>query len=185
MLGRSGLWLTKRQNRERAYRYYFQPSRFDISEGWRTIRLHDKQKLPITTEEQAIVACKEITRIHLAWKRGRPGFGPHLIDELRGMARPVVFVRDAGGPGTIAAIMADFMDSDEFDELRPATRNDYRLRLEALVERFGSRHLNSISAKEAKMRIREKVATHPSITHQWLLTPPMRLVRRASLQNVQ
>lgn len=80
MLGHPGLWLTKRQNREGAYRHYFQPSRFDISEGWRTIRLHDKQELPIATEEQAIVACKEIACIYLAWKQGRPGFGPHLID---------------------------------------------------------------------------------------------------------
>jgi hypothetical protein len=35
--------------------------------------------------------------------------------------------------------------------------------LEALVERFGSRHWNSISTKEAKTWIREKAATHLSI----------------------
>jgi len=62
------------------------------------------------------------------------------------------------------------MDSDEFDELKPATRNDYRLCLEALVQKFGTRHWESISAKEAKMWIREKAETHPSMAHQWYRT---------------
>jgi hypothetical protein len=57
----------------------------------------------------------------LAWKQGRPGYGPHLIDSLgrvtkRRNDRPLP---PAGEPGTITAIVADFLDSDEFDELRP------------------------------------------------------------------
>lgn len=114
-----------------------------------------------------MVACKEIARIYLAWKQGRPGFGPHLIDELGRVARPAAPAGDAGEPGTIAAIVADFMDSDEFDELKPATRNDYRLCLEAFAQKFGTRRWESISAKEAKMWIREKAEAHPSMAHQW------------------
>jgi integrase len=170
MLSRSGLWLTKRQSQTGAYRYYFQPSRFDILKGWKTVRLHDKDELPVDTEEQAIIACTEIAKVYLAWKQGRSGFGPHLIDELGRVARPSIFVGDAGEPGTIAAIVADFMDSDEFDELKPATRNDYRLCLEAFAQKFGTRHWESISAKEAKMWIREKAETHPSMAHQWYRT---------------
>jgi len=150
-----------------AYRYYFQPSRVDTSKGWRTVRLHDKQELIITVEEQAMVACKEIARIYLAWKQGQPGFGPHLIDELGGVARPAAPVGDAGQRGTIAAIVANFMDSDEFDELKPATRDDYRLCLEAFAQKFGTRHWESISAKEAKLWVRGKAETHPSMAHQW------------------
>jgi hypothetical protein len=45
---RCGLWLTKRANRDGGYRYYFQPSRFDRDKGWKTLRLHDKNELPIT-----------------------------------------------------------------------------------------------------------------------------------------
>jgi integrase len=62
------------------------------------------------------------------------------------------------------------MASDEFDERKPATQNDYRLCLEALVKKFGPRRWDSISAKEAKTWIREKAATHPSMAHQWYRT---------------
>jgi hypothetical protein len=62
------------------------------------------------------------------------------------------------------------MDSDEFDELKLATRNDYRLCLEAFVKKFGQHRWSTISSKEAKAWIREKSQTNPSIAHQWYRT---------------
>jgi len=170
---RSGLWLTKRLNKGGGYRYYFQPSRLDRDKGWKTLRLHDTNELPITDEDRAIEACRPIATVYLAWKQGRPGFKPELIDELGRIARRPTALQlsaPAGEPGTIAAIAADYIASDEFDELKPSTQNDYRLCLEALAREFGHRRWDTISAKEAKAWIREKAATHPSMAHQWYRT---------------
>jgi hypothetical protein len=161
---------TRRVNRDEGIRYYFQPSRFDAGSGWKTVRLHDKNELPISTEAEAEVACQELAEIYLAWKQGKEGFGPELIDDL---GRPIrkrtsrARTSTAGAPGTIAAIAKNLMDSDEFCALKASTQDDYRLCLDALVRKFGVRHWKTISAKEAKAWIREKAATHPSMAHQW------------------
>lgn len=60
-----------------------------------------------------------------------------------------------------------YMGSDEFAELKASTQDDYRLCLDALVKKFGTRRWRTISAKEAKAWIREKASTHPSMAHQW------------------
>jgi hypothetical protein len=170
MKPRPGLWLTTRTNRDGGIRYYFQPSRFDAAAGWKTVRLYDQDERPIATRAEAETACQELAEIYLAWKQGREGFGPELIDAL---GRPVrkratlACHASAGEPGTIAAIAADFMDSDEFRELKASTQDDYRLCLDALVAKFGPRRWQTISAREAKSWIREKAVTHPSMAHQW------------------
>jgi integrase len=173
MKPRPGLWLAKRANRDGVLRYYFQPSRFDAGRGWKMVRLHDKDELPISSETEAKAACQELAEIYLAWKQGREGFGPELIDKFgRPVGKRITHARSAvaGAPGTIAAIAADFMDSDEFSELKASTQDDYRLCLDALVKKFGVRLWQSISAKEAKTWIREKAVSHPSMAHQWYRT---------------
>ena len=72
---RSGLWLTKRLNRGGTYRWYFDPSRFDKDNGWKTLRLHDYRELPIADEAEATIACRKIATIYRSWKQGRAGFG--------------------------------------------------------------------------------------------------------------
>jgi hypothetical protein len=134
------------------------------------LRLCGRDEIPIVDEASAISACTEIAEIYLRWKQGKPGYGPHLIDEFgRVVKRRPSSVVDAapGDPGTIAAIAADFMDSDEYSELKPSTQDDYRLCLDALVKKFGPRHWSTISSREAKAWIREKAVTHPSMAHQW------------------
>ena len=86
MKPRPGLWLTRRLNRNGAVKFYFQPSRFDAEKGWKTVRLHHQSELPISTEAEAEVACQELAAIYLAWKQGKKGYGPGMIDEL---GRPV------------------------------------------------------------------------------------------------
>jgi hypothetical protein len=169
---RTGLWLTKRANRD-GYRYYFQPSHVDRDKGWKTLRLHTRSELPIVDEAQAKVACQEIAAVYSGWRQGRPGYGPHLIDELGRVVREELKALSSGivgEPGTIAAIVADFLNSDEYLERKAATRNDYRLCLEAFVKKFGTRRWDTISAKEAKEWVREKKAIHPSMAHQWYRT---------------
>lgn len=170
---RPGQWLTRRARRDGSDRYYFQPSRFDRPHGWRTVRLHDQHELPITNEAEAIEACRPLADVYLGWKQGKPGFGPHMIDKLGRLARQLpAFMTTAavGEPGTIAAIAADFLDSDEFRERKPSTQDDYRLNIEALVKQFGSRCWDEISAREAKAWLRQKAETHPSQAHQWYRT---------------
>ncbi len=170
MKPRPGLWLTRRTSSKGDIRYYFQPSRFDAPSGWKTVRLHDRKEQPIKAEAEAIAACQELAKIYLGWKHGKEGFGPELVDAL---GRPIRSIVEhscralAGEPGTIAAIAADFLDSDEFAELKASTQDDYRLCLDAVVKKFGPRRWQSISAREAKAWIREKAATHPSMAHQW------------------
>jgi hypothetical protein len=165
MKPRPGLWLARRANNDGGPRYYFQPSRFDATSGWKIVRLHDKNELPIRSEAEAEAACQKLAEIYLAWKQGKEGFGPEMIDRL---GRPIqAHIKpsrtSAGAPGTITAIAADFMDSDEFSELKASTQDDYRLCLDALVKKFGIRLWQSISAKEAKAWIREKAIAHPSM----------------------
>ena len=135
----------------------------------------DDNELPIKDEAQAVAACSELAAIYLAWNQGRTGFGPQLIEKLGrpvGKARPFARHASVGRPGSIAAIGADFVESDEYAELKPSTQDDYRLCIEALTKRFGERRWDSISAKEAKAWIREKAATDPSMAHQWYRTLP-------------
>jgi integrase len=137
------------------------------------VRLHDRNEIPIADEAEAIDACSKLAEIYLAWKQGKPGFGPHLIDELGrpvGKVNPLAASSAAGEPGTIAAIAADFMETDEYGDLKPSTQDDYRLCIDALVKRFGERRWDTISAREAKAWIREKGATCPSMAHQWYRT---------------
>lgn len=134
------------------------------------VRLCGRNEVPIADEASAISACAEIAEIYLRWKQGKPGYGPHLIDELgRAVKRRALSSVDTAqsDPGSIAAIAADFMDSDEFSELKPSTQDDYRLCLDALVKKFGPRRWSTISSREAKAWIREKAVTHPSMAHQW------------------
>lgn len=129
--------------------------------------------MPITEEAPAILACGKLAEIYLAWKQGKDGFGPHLIDELGrplGKQNPLAAHSAAGEPGTIAAIAADFLDSDEYSDLRVSTQDDYRLCLDALVKKFGDRQWETLSAREAKAWIREKAVSHPSMAHQWYRT---------------
>jgi hypothetical protein len=173
MASRPGLWLTRRPGRDGSVRYFFQPSRFDRPDGWKTVRLHDKNEMPIKNEAEAIVACGKLAEIYLAWKQGKPGFGPHLIDELGrpiGRANQLADHVAAGEPGTITAIGADFFESDEYSDLKHSTQDDYRLCIDALVKEFGPRRWDTISAREAKAWIRAKAATHPSMAHQWYRT---------------
>lgn len=170
---RPGLWLTRRPGRDGSVRYFFQPSRFDRGHGWKTVRLHDRDEMPITDEPEAIVACGRLAEIYLAWKQGKPGFGPHLIDKLGrpvGIKNVIAGHVAAGEPGTIAAIAADFLASDEYSDLGASTQDDYRLCVNALTAKFGDRHWNAISAREAKAWIRDKATTHPSMAHQWYRT---------------
>jgi hypothetical protein len=84
-------------------RSFFQPSRFDRTHGWKTVRLHDRNELPIKDESQAIAACGKLAEIYLAWKQGKAGFGPHLGDVLGrpvGKPNPVASHAAAGEPGT-------------------------------------------------------------------------------------
>jgi len=137
------------------------------------IRLHDRSEMPICDEVSAIAACQPLAEIYLAWKQGNTDCGPHLIDEL---GRPVpnrpraAYSATGALPGTIAAIAADFLASDEYADLKPSTQDDYRLCLEMLVKKFGPRRWETISAKEAKAWIREKAGSHPSMAHQWYRT---------------
>ena len=173
MASRPGLWLTRRPGRGGSVRYFFQPSRFDRNHGWKTVRLHDRNELPIKDESKAIAACSKLAEIYLAWKQGRAGFWPHLIDVLGrpvGKPNPLADHVTAGEPGTIAAIAADFLESDEYGDLKPSTQDDYRLCIDALVKEFGPRQWDTISAREAKAWIRAKAARHPSMAHQWYRT---------------
>lgn len=173
MVSRPGLWLTRRPGRDGSQRYFFQPSRFDRCEGWKTVRLHDQNEVPIREEAQAIAACGQLAEIYLGWKQRKEGYGPHLIDALgRPVAKPNPWAShvSAGEPGTIAAICADFLESIEYGDLKPSTQDDYRLCLEAFVKQFGSRRWPTISAREAKAWIRDKATTHPSMAHQWYRT---------------
>ncbi len=173
MTSRPGLWLTRRPGRDGSVRYFFQPSRFDRRDGWKTVRLHDNNEMPIKTEAQAIAACSKLAEIYVAWKQGKPGFGPHLIDKLGrpvGKVSPLATSIAAGEPGTIAAIAADFIETDEYRDLRSSTQDDYRLCFDAFVKQFGPRRWNTISAREAKAWIRDKATTHPSMAHQWYRT---------------
>ena len=110
--------------------------------------------------------------IYTAWRRGEPGFGPHLIDRLgRLAAKPSKAVKPTVQsnhlePGTFAAIVADFLSSDEFSGLKPSTQDDYRLCLDALVKKFGPRHWKSISSRQAKGWILAKAVDSPSMAHQ-------------------
>lgn len=61
---------------------------------------------------------------------------------------PLAAHASAGVPGTVAAIAADFLESDEFSDLKPSTQDDYRLCLAALAEKFGQRQWSTISAKD-------------------------------------
>ncbi len=128
MSSRPGLWLTRRPGRDGSQRYFFQPSRFDRREGWKTVRLHDQNEMPIRNEEQAIDACGKLAEIYLAWKQGKAGYGPHLIDTLgRPLGRPNPWARHVSAcePGTIAAIAADFLETGEYSDLKPSTQDDY------------------------------------------------------------
>jgi hypothetical protein len=169
-IGGNGIWLVCRHNRNGTNRFYFDPPH---SGGWKMLRLHGRDELPIENKEQAVEECRRLAEIYRGWKQGKPDYGPHRIDDLGRVLprRPRLSGHPAASePGTIAAIAADFVDSDEFAELKPSTQDDYRLCLEALAAKFGQRRWNTISAKEAKAWIREKAATHPSMAHQWYRT---------------
>ena len=113
---------------------------FHRKEGWKTVRLHDRNERPITNEVDAIAACRKLAGIYRAWKLGDERSGPHLIDKLGRPCADHPMLRSAAhacAPGTIAAIAADFLIGDEYHDLKPSTRDDYRLCLEALVQSLG------------------------------------------------
>ncbi len=173
----SAPWMSVRRNRNGSERYYWQPRGRDRQAGWATLRLHDRRGMPIADPLEAAAACRELAAIYTAWRKGEPGYGPHMIDRLgQIVAKPAkskpakaenpAVQSDLPLPGSIAAIAADYLCSDEFLGLKPSTQNDYRLCLKAMVEKFGPRQWRTLSPRQVKGWIMEKAADRPSMAHQ-------------------
>lgn len=160
-------YLTCRVNKDGTKRYYFQPRSRHKSAGWQIVALHDDQGLPIRTRTPARQACRRLVGIYAAWQDGKPGYGPHCIDDLgRLLPRHHRLVADTVGAqdGTIAAIVRDYLISNAFLKHKPSTQDDYRLCLNVLVKKFGDRQWRSIEARETQDWI--LALDRPSMAHQ-------------------
>ena len=83
------------------------------------------------TSSRGVDACRELGAIYKAWRTGEPGYGPHMIDQLGRVvtAKPATVAKPAVQselplPGTIAAIVADYLCGDEYAGLKPSTQQD-------------------------------------------------------------
>lgn len=162
-------YLTFRETKSGAKRYYFQPHGRHRADGWKAIRLHDRQGLPIRDREAARWACRRLATIYKAWQQKNPGYGPECIDTL---GRPIqkhhrLAIRVAEAiEGTVAAIVRDYLASRSFEKRKPSTQADYLLCLKALVEKFGTRPWRSIERKEAQDWVEAEAKGKPSMAHQ-------------------
>src|SRR5262249_16479651 len=75
-------YLVTHTNKDGTQRHYFAPRQEDRKRGSATGRLHDRQQRVIRDPIEAAAACRAVAAIYMAWRRGEPGKGPHLIDQL-------------------------------------------------------------------------------------------------------
>lgn len=161
-------YLTCRINKDGTKRYYFQPRSRHKSAGWQIVALHDDEGFPIRTRTPARQACRRLAGIYAAWQDGKPGYGPHCIDDLgRPLPRHHRLMANIIGAqdGMIAAIVRDYLVSKSFLKRKPSTQDDYRLCLNALVKKFGNRQWRSIERKEAQDWVLA-LDDRPSMAHQ-------------------
>jgi len=162
-------YLTSRLGPKGTRRWFFQPPSRDRAKGWTAIRLHDQFQRPIADELQAANACRELSHIYTRWRAGEPGYGPWRIDNLgRVVAMQPVKIRKGKNfkPGQVGAMVHDYYQHEIFTGLSKKTRDEYRIYLDLLVERFGDDDWRDITPGAARLWIRGRaIAGGPSGAH--------------------
>lgn len=165
----SAPYLTSRPGPNRTRRWFFQPPSRDRAKGWAAVRLHDQFERPIADELQAANACRELADIYTRWRAGEEGYGPHRIDKLgRVVAAPARKIRKGKNfrPGQIGAMVHDYYQHEIYTGLSKKTRDEYRIYLDLLVERFGDDQWRDITPGAARLWIRGRaIAGGPSGAH--------------------
>lgn len=138
-------WLRARPNADGSVRWYFMPHQRDRAAGWAAIRLHNDQGQPIKDELEAGAAARALGAIYNAWREGKPGFGPQMIDRLGRVVKqekpkpgpkPTEWPTKAYRPGQIGAMVTDYITLaiSPFQELGEKTQLEYRTYLRQFVE---------------------------------------------------
>ena len=118
---------------ERGGRLYWQPSTALRREGWRPERLPDDWAAA-AARAQALNAQVD------AWRAGRRP--PTEAVEAMRTVRPR---RPSAPPGSVGALVADYLASRWYTELRPRTQQEYRWALDAIVAWAGDLPVRAIT----------------------------------------
>jgi hypothetical protein len=148
-------------------RWYFQPASRDRAQGWTALRLHDANDMPIADELAAVAACRPLAEIYSKWRQKVPGYGPHMIDQLGRVVKPkrvektrkeirTEALKHDYRPGQVGAMVADYFGHDVYLRRKPKTQLEYKSYLGMLVEKFGDKYWQDITAGAAREWIVER-----------------------------